>query len=148
MSKGKPVIQIIILFLWCVLVVAQVQAQRSEDEVVSFLVGNEYKFWMMEGYDIVMGGSDNCIDGETLIFNGEGKVSHNVCENKKWVRNIYEYELEEETPYDWWISFNEEKYELIMTETSNFHEIKLRVSDSESKISEAKDKIYKFFPDE
>lgn len=99
---------------------------ENEDEVLDYLSGNEYKLWFFIRYDTNMGGNDTCETGKAYTFNRSKTIEIKECIDGKWVRDEYKYTLEKESPYDWWIRFNNNRYYLVMLDRGGYLEAKLR----------------------
>lgn len=139
-------IYFILLFLFPSITLAQFD---SESDVLNHLSGDQYKLWFFVRYDINMGGNDTCEKGKAYTFNKSKKVLIKECLNGTWEEEEYQYSLEKESPYDWWIKFNNKRYYLVMLNRGAYLETKLRTMESlHDKIDESKDIILKHYIDD
>lgn len=122
-------------------------AQYTKDEVISFLSDDSYKLWYFDRYESGMKGSDDCESGSAYTFYPNNKVEYKICVDEKWDKKEFSYSLEMDNPHDWWIILGKKKYYLVMTETDDYHELKLRTKTG-SRIDETKDIILKYYVDE
>jgi hypothetical protein len=121
----------------------------SENDVLEHLSGNQYKLWFFVRYDVNMGGNNACQKGKAYTFHKSKKVVIKECVDGIWKEKEYQYSLEKESPYDWWIKFNNERYYLVMLNRGEFLETKLRTIQSlYGKIDESEDIILKHYPDD
>ena len=122
-------------------------SQYTKDEVISFLSDDSYKLWFFDRYESSMKGSDNCESGSAYTFYQDNKAEFKICVDGKWKKKNFTYSLEEESPFDWWITLDDKKYYLVMTNYEDYHEIKLRTKTG-SRIDETMDIILKYYIDE
>lgn len=153
MTKKRPnptsLIMKSLYFVFCFLLCHVATAQFTESEVVTFLTANANKLWFLDRYKIIMGGSDTCEKGEAYVFFAENKtVEHKKCVEGAWVKKQYTWTLEKESPFDWWILFNDKKYYLSKTDFPSYELLKLREINPYSKGEVTIDIELKFYKDE
>jgi len=122
---------------------------ENESDVLNHLSGSQYKLWFFIRYDINMGGNDTCEKGKAYTFKRSKTIEIKECINGIWKKTEYKYSLKKESPYDWWIKFNDERYYLVMLNRATYLETKLRTMKSlHDKIDESKDIILKHYIDD
>ena len=122
---------------------------ENEEEVLNYLSDSHYKIWFFIRYDTNMGRNDTCEEGKAYTFKRSKTVEIKECIKGKWEVNEYDYTLEKESPYDWWIEFNNKRYYLVMLDRGAYLETKLRTMASlYDKTDESKDIILKHYLDD
>jgi len=137
---------IILLFLFPLVLFAQYD---DEKEILDQLTGDAYKLWFFDRYEVNMGSNETCEEGKSYTFHRSMKVSVKECINESWTTNEYEFSLEKESQFDWWITFNEGRYYLVIRHKGAFMEAKLRTRLSlHDKTDESQDIILKHYIDD
>ncbi len=116
-------------------------SQKEEKDVMSYLAGSKYKPWVFDKFKIIMGSSNTCKQGKMYTFFTNKTVEYKECIDGKWRKVMYKYALKKESPFDWWITFNNQKYYLVMKKKSQYHELTLRIINNKTKRTEHTENI-------
>lgn len=122
-------------------------SQYSEREVISFLTGSGEKTWDLQNYRTHLGNinfTDSCIKNCSFTFlkSRHVKYKYRECKSDTWFSKEFDFKLEMENSYDWWLHINEEKFYLVIISEERHHVLKLRTSkNTHSKIEPAHDII-------